>query len=179
MVIILSVGTTGSYSQTFDLLSAKPSDKVASSLFFAVDSNKIVNAYKMFSFSSPVMKIRDSVFVIGEVNSAVSAVKSSDPGVARDFSLEQNFPNPFNPSTTIRFTVRKRAKVSVVLYDVTGKEVTTLVNDERESGSYDLHWNGTSDKGVSVASGTYFYRLLATADDGTKTSDTKRMALIR
>ena len=170
---------TLSNSQTFDLISAKPTDKVAQSKFFNVDSNKVLDEYDMFAFSAPVVRIYDSVFEIAGINSAVSAVNSSNANMPKDFSLDQNYPNPFNPSTTIHFNVGKRAKVSVVLFDVTGKEVTTLVDDDKEAGSYNVRWNGTTSNGTLVASGTYFCRMLVTADDGSKTLETKRMALIK
>jgi len=170
---------TVSNGQTFDLISAKSTDKVAQSKFFEIDSNKVLNEYNMFAFNSPVSRIFDSVFEIAGVGTAVSAVKNSNVSNAKDFSLDQNYPNPFNPSTTIRFNVGKRAKVSVALFDVTGKEVTTLVNDSKEAGSYDVKWNGTTGNGARAASGTYFCRLLATADDGSTTVETKRMALVK
>jgi len=179
IVVALLFVFTFSNSQTFDLISAKSTDKVAQSKFFEIDSNKVLNEYDMFAFSAPVVRIYDSVFEIAGVNSAVSAVKSPSANIAKDFSLDQNYPNPFNPSTTIHFNVGKRAKVSVVLFDVTGKEVTTLVNDDKEAGSYNVRWNGTASNGTSVASGTYFCRMLVTADDGSKTLETKRMALIK
>lgn len=168
-----------SSSQTFDLLSAKSTDKVAQSKFFEIDSNKVVNEYNLYAFNSPVLRIYDSVFEVAGIQATLSAVSSTIVNTPKDFSLDQNYPNPFNPSTTIRFNVGKRAKVSVVLFDVTGKEVTTLVNDSKEAGSYNVRWNGTSGKGASVASGTYFCRLLATVDDGSTTMETKKMALIK
>jgi FlgD Ig-like domain len=170
---------TLSNSQTFDLISATSTDKVAQSKFFEIDSNKVLNEYNLFAFNSPVSRIYDSVFEVAGIHAAVSAVKSSNAGSAKDFSLDQNYPNPFNPSTTIHFNVGKRAKVSVVLFDVTGKEVTTLVNDSKEAGSYNVRWNGTSGSGASVATGTYFCRMLAIADDGSSTVETKRMALVK
>ncbi len=178
ILTILFVFTTSS-SQTFDLLSAKPTDKVAQSKFFEVDSNKVLNEYNLFAFTSPVFRIYDSVFQVAGISAAVSAVNNTSVSVAKGFSLDQNYPNPFNPSTTIHFNVGKRAKVSVVLFDITGKQVTTLVNDSKEAGSYNVRWNGTSGNGISVASGTYFCRMLATADDGSKTVETKRMALVK
>jgi FlgD Ig-like domain len=170
---------TLSNSQTFDLISATSTDKVAQSKFFEIDSNKVLNEYNLFAFNSPVSRIYDSVFEVAGIHAAVSAVQSSNAGSAKDFSLDQNYPNPFNPSTTIHFNVGKRAKVSVVLFDVTGKEVTTLVNDSKEAGSYNVRWNGTSGSGASVATGTYFCRMLAIADDGSSTVETKRMALVK
>jgi hypothetical protein len=173
-IVCLLFIVSASYSQTFDLLSAKPADKVAQSKFFAIDSNNVLNEYNMFAFNAPVSQIYDSVFEIAGIPATVSAVNTSAANTTKDFSLQQNYPNPFNPSTTIRFNVGKRAKVSVVLFDVTGKEVTTLVNDSKEPGSYNVRWSG-----ASAASGTYFCRMIATTDNGSTTVETKKMALLK
>jgi hypothetical protein len=179
IIVALLFVFTFSNSQTFDLLSAKSTDKVAQSKFFEIDSNKVLNEFDMFAFNVPVVRIYDSVFEIAGIHPAVSSVKSSTVNTAKDFSLDQNYPNPFNPSTTIHFNVGKTAKVSVVLYDATGKEVTTLVNDNKEAGSYNVRWNGTKGNSESVASGTYFCRMIATARDGSTTVETKKLALIK
>jgi hypothetical protein len=71
-------------------------------------------------------------------------------------SLMQNYPNPFNPSTTIRFDLPKSVFVTLKIYDLLGKEITTLVNEKRTSGEYAVEWNG---KGLP--SGMYLYRLKA------------------
>ncbi len=168
-----------SYSQSFDLLSAKPVDKIAQSKFFRIDSNKVLNAYEIYSFNVPIARIKDSVFVVARIHASVSAAKNSAVNPAKDFSLDQNYPNPFNPSTTIRFSIGKTAKVSVVLYDVTGREVATLINDVKGAGSYTVEWNGRTNNGDSVASGTYLYRMLATADGGSTNVETKKMTLLK
>jgi photosystem II stability/assembly factor-like uncharacterized protein len=90
------------------------------------------------------------------------------------FSLEQNYPNPFNPSTKIKFTIpsvatRDRVAVQLKVYDVLGKEIALLVNEEKPAGSYELEFNGTG-----LTSGVYFYQLRA----GDYT-DTKKMILLK
>jgi hypothetical protein len=72
------------------------------------------------------------------------------------FSLSQNFPNPFNPTTTIKYTVPQNGPVTIKLYDITGKEVATLVNEVKTVGSYDIKLNASG-----LASGVYFYRMIA------------------
>ncbi|NUN10164.1 MAG: VCBS repeat-containing protein [Ignavibacteriaceae bacterium] len=73
-----------------------------------------------------------------------------------DFNLEQNYPNPFNPSTTLRFTVPVDKQISIAIYDVLGNKVKTLVNNEMVAkGAYEVTWDGTSNSGSKVASGTY------------------------
>ncbi len=89
--------------------------------------------------------------------------------------LSQNNPNPFNPSTTIAYAVPTMSKVTLTIYDVTGRYVTTLVNNEsRGAGRYSVMWNGQSASGDQVGSGVYFYRLQVGNN-----SLTKKMVLLK
>jgi PKD repeat protein len=83
--------------------------------------------------------------------------------VPEHFALSQNFPNPFNPETTIRFDLPEEAEVRLELFDVLGQRVKVLVDEERPAGRYRLRWDGRNEMGSEVASGVYFYRLV-TAD---------------
>jgi FlgD Ig-like domain len=76
-------------------------------------------------------------------------------------SLAQNYPNPFNPQTTIAFSIVQRANAHLAIYDVNGALVRTLANEMRAAGAYTLDWNGRDDSGRAVASGVYFYKLIA------------------
>jgi hypothetical protein len=73
--------------------------------------------------------------------------------------LSQNQPNPFNPRTTIRFTLPARAATTLIVYGVSGRRVRTLVDEELAKGPYEFEWDGQDDNGQPVASGLYFYRL--------------------
>jgi hypothetical protein len=75
-------------------------------------------------------------------------------------TLAQNHPNPFNPTTTIEFTVKSRGHVSLTVYDVAGRQIRTLVSENRAPGiKHVVGWDGRNAKGEMVASGVYFYRL--------------------
>jgi hypothetical protein len=74
-------------------------------------------------------------------------------------SLSPGFPNPFQTQITLRFSVAEQSPVKLIVYDVTGRRVTTLLDDRREPGRYHVVWHGRSQGGRSVASGVYFYRL--------------------
>jgi hypothetical protein len=74
-------------------------------------------------------------------------------------SLEQNLPNPFNPTTTISYSVAKRSRVRLVIYDTDGRLVRTLVDEIVSAGSRDVTWEGLDQNGLQVSSGVYFYRL--------------------
>ena len=77
-----------------------------------------------------------------------------------NYILEQNYPNPFNPATTIRFSLPLQKRISLVVYDILGNEVKTLINDQEfEKGNYEVTWDGTDNFGSSVSSGQYIYSL--------------------
>ncbi len=78
------------------------------------------------------------------------------PTTPQQFALEQNFPNPFNPTTTIRYTLPTSSKVKLTIYDIQGREIATLVNEEQSAGWKEVQWNCTG-----VSSGIYFYRVQA------------------
>jgi hypothetical protein len=73
--------------------------------------------------------------------------------------LEQNFPNPFNPSTTVGYSVGARGRVRISIYDVSGRLVRTLYDEVREPGAYSIVWDGRNDAGRAVGSGIYFCRM--------------------
>ena len=85
-----------------------------------------------------------------------------------------NYPNPFNPTTTIAFNLVKTSKVTIEVYNLTGKKVRTLVNEVRPAGDNTVVWNGANDNGKTVASGIYLYKI----KNGKYTS-TKKMILMK
>jgi hypothetical protein len=89
-------------------------------------------------------------------------------------ALHQNHPNPFNPSTTISFTLPERERLSLSIYDVKGRLVKTLVDEMVGEGNQERIWDGKDASGSQVGSGVYFYRLTA----GDKTL-TKKMVMLR
>jgi hypothetical protein len=86
-----------------------------------------------------------------------------------DFILNQNYPNPFNPSTTIHYQIPELSFVTLKVYDVLGSEVTTLVNEEKSTGTYEIIWYGEQ-----LPSGVYFYQLKAGSF-----IETKKMVLMK
>jgi|WetSurMetagenome_2_1015567.scaffolds.fasta_scaffold53352_2 hypothetical protein len=108
-------------------------------------------------------------------------VKNISSNIPDKFSLSQNYPNPFNPTTIIRFSVPENGKwkmennfVSLKIYDIIGKEVTTLINEKLQPGTYEVPFSIDQFSSYQLPSGVYFYKL--TADDY---SETKKMTLIR
>ena len=80
----------------------------------------------------------------------------TDIDIPAEFELEQNYPNPFNPSSKIKFSVPQLGLVSIVVYDLTGQKVATLLNEIKEPGRYEINFNG-----AGLSSGVYFYRMTA------------------
>ncbi len=77
------------------------------------------------------------------------------------FSLSQNYPNPFNPTTTIRYELPTPSDVTLTVYDISGRTITTLKDTHQLAGHYDVLWNGTDNSGNRVSTGVYFCRLQA------------------
>jgi hypothetical protein len=77
-------------------------------------------------------------------------------GVPKEFMLEQNFPNPFNPSTTIQYALPARSHVNLTVFNTLGQEISVLRNGEQEAGYHDVKFDGTN-----LPSGVYFYRMQA------------------
>jgi hypothetical protein len=90
------------------------------------------------------------------------------------FALFQNFPNPFNPTTTIEYDIPKNVYVELTIIDLLGRHVRTLVAEEKPAGHHQVTWNGLDDAGDRVASGVYLYRLTAEGY-----SETRKLLLIR
>ena len=95
------------------------------------------------------------------------------PGVFRN-TLFSNVPNPFNPTTTIRYEIGEESPVSIVVYSIQGRRIRTLVSETRRPGRYEVVWDGRSDQGTSVASGVYLYRIQIG-----RHSSVKKMILVR
>ncbi len=89
--------------------------------------------------------------------------------IPKDYKLNQNFPNPFNPSTNIRFGLPKSSFVKLTVYNILGKEVATLVNTRLNPGTFEIHWDASN-----YASGVYFYKL-----ESEGFTQTKRMLLVK
>jgi hypothetical protein len=96
-------------------------------------------------------------------------IKNINTGIPAEFSLYQNYPNPFNPITKIQFALPKNAFAKLIIYDVLGREVETLVNEQLAHGTYEVSWDATN-----YPSGVYFYRLTAG-----EYIETRRMILIK
>jgi len=92
-----------------------------------------------------------------------------EEALPQQFALLQNYPNPFNPSTTFRYSIPTQSKVVIKVYDILGKEIATLMNEDKSVGTYELTWNAEN-----LPSGVYFYQLKSG-----DFIDTKKMILLK
>ncbi|MBL7136927.1 MAG: T9SS type A sorting domain-containing protein, partial [Candidatus Marinimicrobia bacterium] len=90
------------------------------------------------------------------------------------FALHQNYPNPFNPTTFIKYDLPKEAKVKIVIYNLMGREVRTLVTEKQNAGYKTVIWNGRNNNGQLVSSGCYIYHMVTD-----KFQKTKKMTLLK
>lgn len=97
-----------------------------------------------------------------------------DQPLPREFSLQQNFPNPFNPATVINFTVPSASNVEISVFNVLGEKVRILADKMYAAGEHAVVWDGTDAGGAQVSSGVYFYRMVTG-----KFTATRKMALVR
>ncbi len=96
-----------------------------------------------------------------------------------NFELSQNYPNPFNPSTTINFTLPSNSNVKLVVYNLLGEEVYTILNQFMYAGSHSVKFNAKSTGNKELTSGIYLYKLTAMGVDGQEFSSTKKMILMK
>lgn len=112
--------------------------------------------------------------IIKTTNGGVSAVNILSNETPKEYSLSQNYPNPFNPQTKIKFDIPANVKgqtsiVKLIIYDLLGREVATLVNEELRPGTYEADWDGSN-----YSSGVYFYKIISS-----DFVETKKMVLMK
>jgi hypothetical protein len=116
----------------------------------------------------------NTAFVPGYIYYGVPSDANNLSATPEMFSLSQNYPNPFNSSTEIEFSLPQRGPVSLVIYDIQGREIRRLLDGNFEAGSHGIIWNGINDSNTLVSSGIYFYRL-----NSSNATQTNRMTLLR
>ena len=108
------------------------------------------------------------------IRNGINKISNENSRIPQEFKLEQNHPNPFNPTTQIQYTLNKHAHIELLVYNSLGKLVRTLVDDSRSMGNYTELWDGKDDYGHTLSSGVYNYHLII---DGQVQS--KKMILIK
>ena len=121
-------------------------------------------------YTIPVM------FANPEIADAENELSAVNP---TSFELHQNFPNPFNPETNIKYQLPEAADVKLEVYNIQGQLIRTLVNGNHSAGEHHAIWNGTDASGSAVVSGVYFYRITATGEMNNHYTFTRRMILLK
>ena len=88
--------------------------------------------------------------------------------------MKNNYPNPFNPNTTLNFSLKQAGDVTLEIYNILGQKINTLVEGNLDAGHHSVVWNGKNDAGINVSSGVYFYKLTAA-----NYSKSRQMTLIK
>jgi len=166
--------TSSSITVSSSKLVVSPNDSVLMFISASPMFNKPESAYVIFIDNST--KSPDSILV--EINQLTNIGETLIP---TNYSLEQNFPNPFNPSTTIKYSLPYSSEVIIRIYNIIGQEIITLVNQIENSGYKTVIWNGIDQNGNQVPSGVYIYRIDVRniSDTRIKYSDVKKMILMK
>ncbi len=104
----------------------------------------------------------------------VTSVELNESVIPDEYSLSQNYPNPFNPETTIHYGIPKASHVTINIYNMQGKRIVTLIDEDKAAGTFSAKWNGRDNFGNKVTSGIYLYQIIA-ADF----SKTQKMILMK
>ena len=114
----------------------------------------------------------DIIFYFNETVSTITDVAGQEG--PKSFNLMDNYPNPFNPYTTLRYEILKDEKVEITVYDLSGRVVRKLLNNVQKAGQNHIQWNGLNDQGMTVSSGSYLYNIQAGGH-----GETRKMVLLR
>ena len=102
-------------------------------------------------------------------DTTMDAIEQLSGSVPMYFKIYQNYPNPFNPISKIKFDIAKLGNVKLTIYDVLGREITNLVNERLQPGTYETEWDGSN-----YSSGVYFYKLITP-----EFTQTRKMVLVK
>ena len=129
-----------------------------------------------FVDSNNGIAVGDNGVIFKTTNGGVSFIENEENNstLPKEFLLNQNYPNPFNPSTTIKYQLPEMSFVTIKVYDILGREVATLVNEEKPAGSYEVQFSNNSVYGRNLTSGIYFYQIKTG-----EYSETKKMILLK
>jgi photosystem II stability/assembly factor-like uncharacterized protein len=113
--------------------------------------------------------VGDNGVVLRTDNGGITGIQNKNTEVPGEFKLYQNYPNPFNPTTKIRFDIPLKSDIKIIVYDLRGRKIFSLLNDKLEAGSYEITWDASN-----YSSGIYFYQLISN-----NFSITKKLILIK
>jgi flagellar hook assembly protein FlgD len=138
-----------------------------------VPSGKTALEVRLHVYSQFIGTVYFDDLTVEKVGSA-TGVATNDGTVPKEFSLSNNYPNPFNPTTNIQFAIPREGNVTLAIYNMLGQRVSLLVQGVHSVGNYTVTWNGKDEFGHFVGSGVYFYRL-----ENGSTAITKKMLMLK
>jgi len=159
---------------------SNPSNPVEVAWYDTYTNNNNTNfsgCWGVYKFSSGKIigsDISNGLFVI-KTNFIMTEIPEENNSNAKDYKLNQNFPNPFNPVTNIKFSLKENSKVSLKIYSIQGKEVADIINDRRDGGDYEINFDAGK---YNLNSGVYFYTLNVN-NRSNSFSETKKMILTK
>ncbi|HSP88556.1 MAG TPA: alpha-amylase family glycosyl hydrolase [Ignavibacteriaceae bacterium] len=142
--------------------------------YFTGDSINVSNPTANINLQPGEFRIYTTVKLPTPEPNIINDVERNEDVLITDYFLEQNYPNPFNPTTSIEFRIVNSGFVSLKVYDILGREIKSLVNEDLGNGIYHVDWNGDNEFGEKVGSGIYFYRI-ETEDY----KDSRKMILVK
>ncbi|MEW6196020.1 MAG: S8 family serine peptidase [Bacteroidota bacterium] len=149
---------------------------------FDIPAGQTVSVAFSIAAGSTLEELRNAIIQSRIKYQSIPVNVEEEKQLPTDFILYQNYPNPFNPSTTISYKLQASSYVTLKVYDVLGREIATLVNEEQLPGKYRVKFDVGANQRFALSSGVYFYRLVVsganplTADDS---ADVKKMILIK
>jgi photosystem II stability/assembly factor-like uncharacterized protein len=162
-IILTWVTASELNNQGFEVL--KSNDKQSWETIAFVEGNGTTTSIQNYTYTDEIAKSGVYYYQLKQIDydgrfnfSQIIEVRITHPFT---FKLYQNYPNPFNPTTTIKYDLPKSGNVELVIYDILGRKVNTLINETKEAGRYEVKWEASS-----VSSGVYIYQLRATPTGG-------------
>lgn len=131
-----------------------------------------MNLYANSNFSQPFATVQNDTFIVARPSSMTSVEQANES--VKDFQLQQNYPNPFNNTTVVRYSISEDSQVSIKVYDISGREIETLVNSNQAPGTYSIGFGNSA-----LASGTYLYRMTTKTAEGKTSVQTKKMIVMK
>jgi hypothetical protein len=138
-----------------------------------------VSGGSTYEFSMGKSELQRNFRLIAGRNEFIEQNTQGIPLVPLEYSLQQNYPNPFNPSTQIRYTIGNSGFVTLIIYNVLGQRVRTVVNAPQSIGSYSTEWNGRDDRELAVATGVYFYTITVSSHGEQVFTSSKKLILMK
>jgi subtilisin family serine protease len=159
----------------FEIAKNKSSEQIKVVIYTLGGQTIPAGLHQLFSIEGgQELCLTDIVLVDRNGNSIPTTVDNDKVAIPERFELFANYPNPFNPQTNISFALPKPVTVRLAIYNILGQKVKNFEEGRTPAGIHELIWDGRNDKGITVSSGVYFYRL-----DAGEFSDTKKMLLLR